>query len=67
MTHQEEEACARLFINNTNVSAGENVIDSFQERMTQREKRKAGEMTGTNVCSKYHNIDYICGSTAEVE
>ena len=39
-THQEEEACARQLINNTNVYTGENVIDSFQERMAQRKIRK---------------------------
>ena len=64
MTHQEKETCARLLINTTNVSVGENSIDSFQEGMTQKKKRKTGEMTRTNVCSKYHTIDYICGSAA---
>ena len=35
--------------------------------MSKRKKRKASELEGTDVHSKYHNLDYIGGSAAEVE
>ena len=67
MTQQEEEACVSLLMNDTDASVAENVSDSFQYRTSKREKRKASELEGTGVRSKYHNLDYIGGSSAEVE
>ena len=67
MTQQEKEACVCLLINNTDASVAENVSDSFQDRMSKRKKRKASELEGTDVPSKYHNLDYIEGSAAEVQ
>ena len=67
MTQQEEESCINLLINNNGASVAENVSKSFQDRMSKRKKRKASELEGTGVRSKYHNLDYIGGSAAEVE
>ena len=66
MTQQEEESCVRLLINNTDASVAENVSESFQDQMSKRKKRKASELEGTNVRSKYHNLNYIGGSASEV-
>ena len=49
MTQQEEEACVRLLINNTDASVAENVYEYFQDRMLKRKKRKASELEGTDV------------------
>ena len=67
MTQQEEEACVRLLIDNTDDSVAENVSESFQDQMSKRKKLKASELEGTDVCSKYHNLDYIGGLAAELE
>ena len=67
MTQQDEEACVHLLINNTDASVAENVSESFQDRMSKSKKRKASELEVTDVHSKYHNLDYIVGSSAEVE
>ena len=45
----------------------ENVSESFQDRMSKRKKRKASDLEGTDVRSKYHNLNYIGGSAAKVE
>ena len=67
MTQQEEEYCVCFLINNTYASVAENVSESFQDRMSKRKKRKASEPEGTDVRSKYPNLDYIGESAAEVE
>ena len=38
MTQQEEEACVRLLINNTDASVDDNVSEYFQDRMSKRKK-----------------------------
>ena len=67
MTQQEGEAFVFLLINNTDAFVTENVSEYFYDRMLNRKKRKASELEGTDVCSKYHNLDYISESAAEVE
>ena len=67
MTQQEKEAWVRLLINNTDASVAENASEYFQDRISKRKKRKASELEGTDIRSKYHNLDYIGGSAAKVE
>ena len=67
MTQREEEACVCLLINYTDAYVAENISECFQDRMSKSKKRKVSELEGTDVRSKYHNIDYIGGSAAEVE
>ena len=57
MPQQEEEACVRLLINNTDTSVAENVYESFQDRMSKTKNCKASELEGTDFRSKYHNLD----------
>ena len=57
MTQQEEEACVRLLINNTDTYVAENVSESFQDRMSKRKNCNASELEGTDVRSKYHNLE----------
>ena len=59
MTQQEEETCIRMLINNTDASVPENVSQSYQDRMSKRENRKTSDLEGTDVRSKYHNLNYI--------
>ena len=67
MNQQEEEDCVRLLINNTDDSVADKFSEYFQEQMSKRTKRKASELEGTDIRSKYHNLDYIGGSAAKVE
>ena len=39
----------------------------FRTGCRKGKKRKASQLEGTDVCSKYHNIDYIGGSATEVD
>ena len=63
MTQQEEESCVCFLINNTYASVSENVSESFQDRMPKRKNHKASDLEGTDVRSKYHNLNYIGGLT----
>ena len=69
LTQDEKDACASLAnqVQDQGEEAEEGDEVSFASRFKSRmKKRKAGVMEGTKA-SPYKNVDFICGSAAEVE
>ena len=68
LTPEEKLACIRLINNHEDEHETDNNQSiGFAERMKERmKKRKAGVMDNMKV-SPYVNVDFICGSAAEVE
>ena len=68
LTEEEKVACAGVENKNHNQEEdNEEGTPSFATRMKERmKKRKAGVMETMNTLA-YQNVDYICGSAAEVK
>ena len=66
MNEEEEEACHNL-LNKNSIESLDSSSMSLAERIRDKQKkRKVGEID-ERVNDKYCNVDYICGSAAEVE
>ena len=66
LTSDEKEACSRLLVEQEDGNQNPQQT-SLAERMRERiRKRKAGVLE-VNLSSPYKNVDFICGSAAEVE
>ena len=66
MTEEEDEACKKL-LNPQSMEASESNSSTLTDRLREKQKkRKAGQLED-DMNNKYRNVDYICGSAAEVE
>ena len=68
LTQDEKDACKRLLIEEEVVDGAEqNVHVSLADRMRDRIKKRKAGVFEADLSSPYRNVDFICGSAAEVE
>ena len=69
LTPEEQDACKALLIENENEGGGEaqNQPLSLADRIKHRIKKQKAGVIEADLTSPYNNVDFICGSAAEVE
>ena len=69
LTVEETEACESLLAQDANEEGGQgtNQQSSLAERMKHRMKKRKAGLIESDLSSPYKNVDFICGSAAEVE
>ena len=69
LTTEEQDACKALLVENENGRGGEyqNQPLSLADRMKDRIKKRKAGVIEADLTSPYKNVDFICGSAAEVE
>ena len=68
LTPEEKTACEKVRNQGHKEEEGDNTpSESFAARMKIRMKKRKSGVLGSNTLSPYINVDFICGSAAEVE